>query len=724
MVSKNISYFQEKENLTGKKDRILTLDCKNCLQTEKNLFGNQECLSCMLYNLYLNRNKKFNLISLFNNNLLIEYNQFVDILEYYNNLKKIRKLLNKFIDVRRNRCIYEEFKCELFQYASKISKIRKFEYHNPILLYKIIWNINKEFSSIELKNPFCLKCHKYLRNLLEKVIITFNNLKLINNFQNSKQKDNSFNNYEFLLDRPPYLKKNVQYLQKLTLQEKNELLETYKIGEHYEFQVKIYQTPHENEKHYKVGFFLETDEDESYFNLIIKDITINMEISEFDHIIPIEKLIELYNNEAVELLKSKYRLSKSNIKKLGFVIALKKLRLYKIFPLLTDDYVEEIFLDSPNKEIYVNHQIHGRCRTDIRLVSKEIDRLKTFFRLYSGKRLDYMNPSVKLAIKNQYFNCRFAIDTEPIQIDNFALDIRKLNKNIFTIQDLLKNETLNPVIAAFLYFTLLRKRNITITGETDTGKTTLINALDLLTPKEFRKIYVENVTESLDQFDVGKHQLKYRVDSLEDHPIKKYSKSNLIKTLLHRTPDVIYLGEILTKEEAEAMFHCLAAGLKGFQTIHANTIESLMNRFLYHFKIKKACLFDLDILVLMKKGFNTRKIISVSEIRMDKNSEKVINEPIFLFDPNSKNWKSLVTLYETKVLEEIIRYERLPEDKFNSTIEVYTEIFECLSSMDKLNKIELTNLFHRISYFSFISLESVRKFWNEWKIKRTLNQLI
>ncbi|MFX1280900.1 MAG: ATPase, T2SS/T4P/T4SS family [Promethearchaeota archaeon] len=722
MVSKNISYFQEKENLTGKKDTVLTLDCKNCLQTDKNLFGNQQCLSCLLYNLYLNRKKKFSLISLFNNNILIEYNQFVDILEYYNNLKKIRKLLNTFIDVRRNRCIYKEFKCDLFQYASKISKIRKFEYHDPILLYKIIWNINKEFNSIELKNPFCLKCHKYLRNLLEKVLIIFNNLKLINNFQNSKQKDSSFNIYEFLLDRPPPSKRNVQYLQKLNTQEKIELLQTYKIGEHYEFQVKIYQTPQENEKHYKVGFFLEKDEDESYFNLIIKDITINMEISEFDHIIPIEKLIELYNNEAVELVKSKYKLPKSKIKKLGFLIALKKLRLYKIFPLLTDDYVEEIFLDSPNNEIYVNHQIHGRCRTDIKLVSKEIDRLKTFFRLYSGKRLDYMNPSIKLTIKNQYFNCRFAIDTEPIQIDNFALDIRKLNKNILTIQDLLKNKTLNPVIAAFLYFILLRKRNITITGETDTGKTTLINALDLLTPKEFRKIYVENVTESLDQFDVGKHQLKYRVDSLEDHPIKKYSKSNLIKTLLHRTPDLIYLGEILTKEEAEAMFHCLAAGLKGFQTIHANTIESLMNRFLYHFKIKKACLFDLDILILMKKGFNTRKIISVSEIRMNKNSEKVINEPIFLFDPNSRNWKSLVSLYETKVLEEIIRYERLPEDKFKSTIEAYTEIFECLSSMDKLNIIELTNLFHRISYFSFISLESVRKFWNEWKIKMTLNQ--
>ncbi|GAG06926.1 unnamed protein product, partial [marine sediment metagenome] len=259
-------------------------------------------------------------------------------------------------------------------------------------------------------------------------------------------------------------------------------------------------------------------------------------------------------------------------------------------------------------------QKFGRCRTKINLNLKEIERLKTMARLYSGKRLDYMNPSIKLVIKNQYFYCRFAIDVDPIQIHNFALDIRKLNKNIFTIQDLLKNGTLNPLMTAFLYCNLLRKTNITITGKTDTGKTTLINTLDLLTPKEFRKIYVENVTESLKQFEFGKHQLKYQVDSLEDYLTQRYSKSNIIKTLLHRTPDIIYLGEILTKEEAEAMFHCLAAGLKGFQTIHGNDIDSLMNRFLHHFKINESCLYDLDLIILMKKERNIRRVHSIYEI--------------------------------------------------------------------------------------------------------------
>lgn len=81
--------------------------------------------------------------------------------------------------------------------------------------------------------------------------------------------------------------------------------------------------------------------------------------------------------------------------------------------------------------------------------------------------------------------------------------------------------------------------------------------------------------------------------------------------MLHRSPDLIYLGEILTQEEAEAMFHCLSAGLTGFQTIHANSLESLINRFLSHFNIDQTCLNDLDLLVLMKKNSISQKLLFV-----------------------------------------------------------------------------------------------------------------
>lgn len=387
----------------------------------------------------------------------------------------------------------------------------------------------------------------------------------------------------------------------------------------------------------------------------------------------------------------------------------------KVFPLLIDDFIEEIFLDSDNDFIYINHQKHGRCRTLIDFNANEIERLSSFLRLYSGKRLDYSNPSIKFVIKNKYFYCRFTTDVEPVNFNRFALDVRKLNKNILTIQDLLKNKTLNPLMAAFLYFNVLYQNNITATGKTDTGKTTLINALDLLAPKNFRKVYVENAVESLNQSQFKKHQLKYKVDSIEDATIHKYSKQNQIKKLLHRSPDIIYLGEILTQEEAEAMFHCLSAGLKGFQTIHANSLESLINRFLSHFKIDQTCLNDLDLLVLMKKNNNERKIIQIAEIEASW-EEKVFLRPIFKYDPKSNDWNVMTDdLFGTKSIQQLTDFMNLDDESFSKYITIFKDIFEYIMKNNKLSNTDLIEFFHKISYLSKFSFEKLEDFWNRWK---------
>ncbi len=717
MILKNVSYFQEKENLGGKRELILFIDCNKCFSRKKTFNTNNRCIHCLFYNLFLHKNA--NISSILWNDFLIESHQIEIFLEYFKKIKKINKLIQKLVNVRTIKCRFEEFKCGFSLNFTELQRIKKSEYYDPLYVYKVISEVDSNFKKIRLNNSVCKKCLVYLEKLLKFILEIFNNLRVIQYFKGYHKKDVNF--YEHLFSKTIYPDNKIHEFQEFDSKESEILLKTYDIGKYNSFQVNIHQRSFENEKFYRIKLFLEEDKEKDYLEKIVEDIIQNVEIADFNRIIPLETLINIYKDESIELLNSKYNLPELEIKRIGLLAALKKLHLDKLFPLLIDDLVEEIFLDSPYNNIYVNHQKYGRCRTKIKLTSLEIDRLKTMVRLYSGKRLDYTNPSIKLVIKNEYFFCRFAIDVDPIQLHNFALDIRKLNKNIFTIQDLLKNGTLDSSMAAFLYFNVLRKTNITITGETDTGKTTLINALDLLTPKEFRKIYVENVTESLKQLDYGKHQLKYQVDSLEDHLPRKYSKSNIIKTLLHRTPDIIYLGEILTKEECEAMFHCLATGLKGFQTIHGSSIDSLINRFLYHFDISESCLYDLDLIILMKKEQNKRRILSISEVNKGNNEDDKFYYSIFTYDPISKTWKLSKSLYETKTITELKKNENLPMEKFTSIIKIYKEIFEFIAKINSLDTFELVDMFHKISFYSFISVDSLNQFWGEWKKKRDLN---
>ncbi|MBY9002908.1 MAG: type II/IV secretion system ATPase subunit [Candidatus Lokiarchaeota archaeon] len=717
------SFIQEKENINGTKEKFLVINCKNCdafLQRDK---VQEDCVSCLLTILKNNKDYKPKYLTVGDPAFEIQSHAYNQLFSYYNDQKKIKRIWNKIISTKAQKCIYNDFKCKQFQNLNEHLYIEENAFDDPIELYIRLKKFDSIFIQKEFNDSHCTRCladiHSLLLNLIQnldnyKIIIEFKKYHPISYDLNSRSKF-----YKQLFFRNQYLKES-KLNREIEINKNINKQITYLIGEEQIFQVAIYEVKNEVESFYNVTFNFSDKLNNNYIDKIIKDIGKNFELINVDKILAFEELIELYKNQALNYIYKKYRFSKEEANKLALLATVIRINMLKLFPLLIDDNVEEVFLDSPEETIYLNHQKFGRCRTNIKFSRGETERLKTFLRVYSGKRLDYSNPSIKFVIKNKFFYCRFAIDVSPIQLNDFALDIRKLNKDVMTIQDLLKNDTLSVEMAAFLYFNILRRINITVTGETDTGKTTLINALDLITPKEFRKIYIENVVESLDQYIYHKHQLKFRVDSLEDSNNIRYSKQNQIKKLLHRTPDIIYLGEILTADEAKALFHCLSAGLRGFQTIHSNDIKSLLNRLLYHFGIDRSCLSDLGLIILMKKHQNQRRIVSVSEINNKLLQEQIVDS-IFTYNPQCEQWDKEIKTYETLTILNIKRFENLNKEKYNFFIKIYEEIFQYLKSNDKISNMSLVQLFDAISYFSFKTPYQLEDLWNNWKKTRNLN---
>jgi len=289
--------------------------------------------------------------------------------------------------------------------------------------------------------------------------------------------------------------------------------------------------------------------------------------------------------------------------------------LGSLFPVLLDDEVEETYIDGPQSSMYFDHRRLGRCSSMITLGQQDAERIVTLVRCESNLHLDRHNPSLKTDVNLFDANLRFSVCLPPLSVDGLHLEIRRAPSNPYSIYDLIRNGTLTIEAAALLLLAVCGRFNITITGGPGSGKTTLLNSLDMTTPRAWRKIYVEDAIESRRFGD--QHQVRYRVDPLDETEAKFDKSTEIIKTL-HRSPDYLILGEIQTAEHSRALFQAIAAGLRSIQTCHSDSASSLVSRWMLNHGIDRSSIALMDVIVTVERltpGESKRRVKEIAEIR-------------------------------------------------------------------------------------------------------------
>ncbi len=617
-------------------------------------------------------------------------------------LKNINNLTKKFYNKINKRCLGVENYCILPEVVNKAKAA--FDSHDNLrflslgafnLLNGMNLRVNRKCNAcVKNLNPFLMELKNNMEMLQEALGIVSNS----NGESNSAQESllGVFFGSSPIKELNDQKQNRTQDMDSIFCENK-ELIENYTIKPDNLYEVEIYTIPYKYEKFYQLRSMFSEAEWE-IVNNIRPSIFVSLDKLNFFQQHELGEVIEVLEKEISQLITMSMNIADGILKrKIVRFLSTHYVKIDEIFPLLIDNYIEEIFLDSVGDSVYLNHQKYGRCRTAIRLNLESINSLKTHIRLESRERLDKGHSSIVYVIKNKFFHCRFSIDIAPIHYENLCLDIRKINKRTFTLIDLIINNTITKEIAAFLYFCLRRRINITVIGETDSGKTTLINALDLLVPTHFRKIYLEDVLESLDHRSYNLHQLKYVISGGAENP--EQTKAAQIKKLLHRSPDFVYLGEILTKEECEAMFHCLSAGLKGLQTSHGFDIYSTITRWEIHFGIPKLCFNDLGLIITMKKHENRRFVTGIYELEYLE-PELIIRE-FYKYDPFKGDWIKNESFQNSKAFRQIASIEALSDSRYTFEIENYIRYFAHFAdSSEYLNQDidDLIAFFEKVDY--------------------------
>lgn len=309
------------------------------------------------------------------------------------------------------------------------------------------------------------------------------------------------------------------------------------------------------------------------------------------------KLIEVLEQLAAEQLAMVPNSSRT--RELAELVAFEAIGMSRILGLAKDRYITEFYVDSDCTPLYLDHSEVGRCDTSILLTERERMAIETHMDTFRGYSLDYTTPSLKNDIEVAGARLRVSLDLEPISVNRFALDVRRLNLSSLSLPQLTEMGVVSGEAAAFLVAWLSLGGNVTIVGETGTGKTTLLNALDEQLNPKFRRVYIEDAVETRDMLGRGYHQMKIKVDPFERSEHNTRTKGAEIVKALHRSPDIMILSEIQSEEHSRAFFHSLSAGVRGLQTFHASSAEQAMRRWMSVHEIPKQSLLDLGVLVQM-----------------------------------------------------------------------------------------------------------------------------
>jgi pilus assembly protein CpaF len=237
--------------------------------------------------------------------------------------------------------------------------------------------------------------------------------------------------------------------------------------------------------------------------------------------------------------------------------------------LIEDDSIEEIWINTPNR-VFVARA--GKSELTNLVLTKEIvhDLIERLL-IWGGRRLDVSNPFVDARLPD---GSRLHVAIPEVTASHWAVNVRKHLNYVNSLGDLLEIGSINQEILEILKSSINYGFNVLVSGGTQAGKTTFLNALiSQISPGE-RVITIEEVFE-LKPNVPDWIALQTRNANLEGEG--EISLRKLIKESLRMRPSRIIVGEV---REAEALDLLIAlnSGLPGMATVHANSARGAINK--------------------------------------------------------------------------------------------------------------------------------------------------
>ena len=299
---------------------------------------------------------------------------------------------------------------------------------------------------------------------------------------------------------------------------------------------------------------------------------------------------------------------------LRYVIVRDKIGLGILEPLIRDPNIEDISCSGLG-QLFIEHKVFKALKASIRF--DEMDELDNFVVRLSEKikkPVTFRNPISDATLPDgSRINIVYGGDVST-RGSNFT--IRKFTAVPLSILDIIESGGISFEMAAYLSLMVQEGMNFFVSGETASGKTTLLNALTCFYEPDAKIVSIEDTPELQVPHPNWIREVVRGSMSSDDSSVTMFT---LLKAALRQRPNAIIVGEIRGEEGAIA-FQAMQTGHAVAATFHASSVEKLIQRLTGHpISVPKTYVDNLNIVciasaVRLPNGKLGRRILSINEL--------------------------------------------------------------------------------------------------------------
>jgi flagellar protein FlaI len=309
----------------------------------------------------------------------------------------------------------------------------------------------------------------------------------------------------------------------------------------------------------------------------------------------------------------------------------------RIDPLMNDPHIEDISCDGYDLPIFVYHDDYTDIETNVAFDAEALDDFVIRLAQESGRHISVGDPVVGTTLPDGS-RVELALGEE-VTPRGSAFTIRKYADEPFTPIDLIDTGTFSVEQMAYLWLCIEHNKSLIFAGGTASGKTTSMNAVSMFIPPRAKVLTIED-TRELSLYHDNWLASVTRERLHEGSDIDMY---DLLRSALRHRPEFIIVGEV-RGDEAVTLFQAMNTGHTTFSTMHADSIETVINRLENEpINVPRAMVQSLDLLCVQTltrvDGERVRRSKAIGEIgEIDQRTGELDYSRAFTWDADNDSF--------------------------------------------------------------------------------------